>query len=101
MIFGIIALVLAHEAGHAIAAQALGLRWKPFMRLPWKIGIAVWVDTPRQSQIIGLAGPVMNLMLVPLLAFLGQGMLAILSLAMATLPSAIDWLHVWRAKRAI
>src|SRR5215211_1944921 len=33
--------VACHEAGHAAAAQLLGLSWQPFARLPWAAGIAV------------------------------------------------------------
>lgn len=101
IMLGIIALVLAHEAAHAAAAQALGLRWKPFVRLPWKAGIAVWVDTPRQQRLIGLAGPAANLVLaVPLLLLPAQWrVLGFVSLLMATVPSAVDWLAIVRARR--
>jgi hypothetical protein len=97
----VVGLVLAHELGHAAAAQALGLRWRPFVRLPWKVGIAVWVDTPRQARLIGLAGPAVNLACAaPLLTFPGQARaLGIVSLLIASVPSAVDWAVV--ARRSI
>jgi hypothetical protein len=98
---GILGLVLAHECGHAAAAQALGLRWRPFVRLPWKVGIAVWVNTPRQARLIGLAGPAANLACAaPLLVFSGPPrVLGFVSLFMATAPSAVDWTVVRASHR--
>ena len=48
--------VLAHEAGHALAAHMLGLRWKTFARFPISIGIAA-----EPSRLVALAGPAMSL----------------------------------------
>jgi hypothetical protein len=53
--------VACHEAGHATAAQLLGLSWQPFARLPCAAGIAVRVPRgglpPRDDLLIALAGP--------------------------------------------
>ena len=55
------AALACHEAGHAAAAQLLGLSWKPFARLPWVAGIAVTVPDgglpPRDDLLVALAGP--------------------------------------------
>lgn len=95
----ILALIVIHELAHAAAAQMLGLRWKPFVRLPWKVGIAVWVDTPRQQRIIGLAGPASNLAAAAPLVLFHQPALAAVSVLMATGPSAVDWAATIRAGR--
>jgi Zn-dependent protease len=82
--------IVAHEAGHAAAAQAIGLEWRPFARLPWKIGVAVLVpDTgirPRDDLFIALAGPSASALLAgltfqvaPWLSLL-SGLLAVLNL---------------------
>jgi peptidase M50B-like protein len=55
------AAVACHEAGHAAAAQLLGLSWKPFARFPWAAGIAIRVPDgglpPRHDLLVALAGP--------------------------------------------
>lgn len=87
-------LVLLHEAGHASMAQTLGLRWRPFARLPWKLGISVWVETPRQASLIAVAGPAANILAAVPLLFAGGLLfdyLAATSVLMATLPSLLDW----------
>jgi hypothetical protein len=86
-------LALANEGGHFLAASMLHLRWKRFVRLPWKFGIAVDVDTPRHARLIGLAGPSVNLAIAaPPLAFPGQPRaLGVVSVFIATVASAFDW----------
>jgi stage IV sporulation protein FB len=60
-IAAILIAIVSHEAGHAAAAQAVGLQWRPFVRLPWKIGVAVVAPgsgiRPRDDLLIALAGP--------------------------------------------
>ena len=54
-------VVVCHEAGHAVAAQSAGLEWRVFVRLPWKIGVAVVLPPrgldPRDDLFIAVAGP--------------------------------------------
>ena len=96
----LVALVVAHEGGHAAAASALRLRWQPFLRMPWKAGIRVYGPTPRQSRIIALAGPGVNLALVPLVLLPHPWATAgWYSLAIATAPSALDWVMAARRHR--
>jgi Zn-dependent protease len=60
-------VIVCHEAGHAAAAQAAGLDWKPIARLPWRIGIGVVIPEgglhPRDELRIALAGPAASIML--------------------------------------
>ncbi len=44
--------ILVHEAGHAAAAQASGLRWEVFMRFPVSFGIRA-----EQSRLVAACGP--------------------------------------------
>jgi hypothetical protein len=95
-----------HEAGHAAAAQMLGLKWQPFARLPWTAGIAVRVPPgglkPRDDLLVALAGPTASLGLaaaaLPHLYELGvlSGLLG----AMNLLPF-IPGSDGWRATNAI
>jgi hypothetical protein len=97
--------VACHEAGHAAAAQLLGLSWKPFARLPWTAGIAVSVPKgglpPRDDLLVALAGPLGSFVLaavaLPLIPELG-GLSAILGVL-----NLLPFLHGsdgWRAFRA-
>jgi Zn-dependent protease len=60
-------VIVCHEAGHAAAAQAAGLEWRPIARLPWRIGIGVVIPEgglhPRDELRIALAGPAASIML--------------------------------------
>ncbi len=97
---------ISHEAGHAAAAQLLGLKWQTFARLPWAAGIAVHVPPgglrPRDDLLVALAGPTASLGLAvaafPLLPELGllSGLLGALNL----LPF-IRGSDGWRAGHAI
>jgi stage IV sporulation protein FB len=89
-IAAILIAVVVHEAGHAAAAQAVGLEWRPFARLPWKLGIAVLAPEPgirpRDDLLIALAGPAASALLAaltfqvaPWLSLL-SGLLAVLNL---------------------
>jgi Zn-dependent protease len=66
----IVIAIVSHEAGHAAAAQAVGLEWRPFARLPWKIGVAVVAPAtgirPRDDLFIALAGPSASALLAAL-----------------------------------
>jgi stage IV sporulation protein FB len=86
----IVIAIICHEAGHAAAAQAVGLEWRPFARLPWKIGVAVVAPgpgiRPRDDLVIALAGPAASALLAaftfqvaPWLSLL-SAMLAVLNL---------------------
>ncbi len=70
--FGI--AVLAHEAGHATAAQALHLRWEPFLRFPVSFGIRA-----ERSRWVAAAGPLTSL-LVAVAAFPYWPLLSVASL---------------------
>lgn len=65
MLASILAALVAHEAGHAAAAQALGLRWRPVVtkRGP---GIRIGADhirlTRTQIAITAAAGPTASLL---------------------------------------
>jgi hypothetical protein len=97
--------VACHEAGHAAAAQLLGLSWKPFARLPWAAGIAIRVPRgglpPRHDLIVALAGPLGSFGLaavaLPLIPELG-GLSAILGLL--NLFPFLRGSDGWRAIRA-
>ena len=52
----VVAAVVLHEAGHALAAQVLGLRWKIYMRFPVSLGIAA-----EPSRRVAAAGPLVSL----------------------------------------
>lgn len=79
-------VMLAHEAGHACAAQALGHRWQPFFRLN-AIGVAVVVPdgglSRRADVTIAAAGPGVSLALVGLWPLAPA--LALFSLTLAVL----------------
>jgi len=86
----IILAIISHEAGHAAAAHAVGLEWRPFVRLPWKLGVAVVAPAgglrPRDDLLIALAGPAASALLAavsfqvsPELSLL-SGLLAVLNL---------------------
>jgi Zn-dependent protease len=101
--------VVSHEAGHAAAAQLLGLRWHPFARLPWKAGIAVEVPQSglraRDDLLVALAGPAASLALaaaaLPSVAELAliSGMLAVLNL-LPFLPGSDGWRATGAIRRA-
>jgi Zn-dependent protease len=69
-IAAIVIAIVCHEAGHAAAARAVGLAWRPFARLPWKIGVAVVAPEPgirpRDDLLIALAGPASSALLAAL-----------------------------------
>jgi len=86
----IVLAIVSHEAGHAAAAQAAGLEWRVFARLPWKIGVAVVAPDdglcPADDLLIALAGPAASSLLAavsfqvsPELSLL-SGLLAVLNL---------------------
>ncbi len=52
----ILIAVVAHEAGHALAAQALHLRWQVFVRFPISFGVKA-----EPSRLVGAAGPLASL----------------------------------------
>ena len=60
-LIALVLVIVVHEGGHASAAQAAGLEWRLFARLPWKFGVAVVVPErgldPRADLSIALAGP--------------------------------------------
>jgi Zn-dependent protease len=60
-LLALVLVIVVHEGGHASAAQAAGLEWRLFARLPWKFGVAVVVPArglkPRDDLSIALAGP--------------------------------------------
>jgi Zn-dependent protease len=103
----ILIAIVSHEAGHAAAAQAVGLRWRPFVRLPWKIGVVVLAPEPgirpRDDLFIALAGPAASAMLAaltfqisPALSVL-SGCLAVLNLL--PLPGTDGWRAIGAARR--
>lgn len=81
-------VIVCHEAGHAAAAQASGLEWRAFARLPWKIGVAIVVPEhglhPRDDLFIALAGPAASTALA-ILTFQTWTSLSLLSGAVAIL----------------
>jgi Zn-dependent protease len=106
-IAAIVLAIVSHEAGHAAAAQAVGLQWRPFARLPWKIGVVVLAPEPgirpRDDLLIALAGPAASAMLAAL-AFqvsphlsLLSGMLAVLNLL--PFPGTDGWRAIGAARR--
>ena len=84
----LVIVILSHEAGHAAAAQSMGLEWRPFARLPWKFGVAVVVPArglhPRDDLFIALAGPAASTALA-VLTFQTWPWLSVLSGLIATL----------------
>jgi hypothetical protein len=97
--------VACHEAGHAAAAQLLGLGWKPFARFPWAAGIAVRVPSgglpPRDDLLVALACPLGSFALaavaLPLIPELG-GLSALLGVL--NLLPFLRGSDGWRALRA-
>ncbi len=53
----ILIAIVAHEAGHALAAQALHLRWQLFVRFPISFGVKA-----EPSRLVGAAGPLASLL---------------------------------------
>lgn len=86
MTFAWIALaVLAHEAGHALAAQALRLPWRPV--LSWRgPGIRIGSDSPRltrwQVGLTAAAGPLASILLA-VAAWTAHPFVAVVSLDLA------------------
>jgi hypothetical protein len=101
--------VACHEAGHAAAAQLLGLRWKPFARFPWAAGIAVMAPReglpPRDDLLVALAGPLGSFALaavaLPLIPELGglSAILGVLNL-LPFLRGSDGWRAIRAARRA-
>ncbi len=56
-ILAVLVSVAAHEAGHAFAAQALGVRWQVFFRFPVSLGVKA-----EPSRRVGLGGPAASLL---------------------------------------
>ncbi len=50
--------VAVHEAGHWIAARALGLRYEFYFRFPLSLGVR-----SEPSRIVGAAGPLISLLM--------------------------------------
>jgi hypothetical protein len=98
--------VACHEAGHAAAAQLLGLSWQPFARFPWAVGIAIRVPhgglPPRHDLLVALAGPLGSFGLaaaaLPLIPELG-GLSALLGVL--NLLPFLRGSDGWRAIRAV
>jgi Zn-dependent protease len=66
-------LVLLHELGHMLAARYCGWRTADIMLYPY--GGAAYVYSsgkPKEELIVVLAGPMVNVLLIPLLLYLGQ-----------------------------
>ena len=106
-IAAIVIAIISHEAGHAAAAQAIGLEWRPFARLPWKFGVAVVAPRlgmrPRDDLLIALAGPAASAMLAALTFQLSpwlslfSALLAVLNLA--PIPGSDGWRAIGAARR--
>ena len=103
----IIIAIVSHEAGHAAAAQAVGLQWRPFVRLPWKIGVVVVAPDPgiraRDDLFIALSGPAASAMLAAL-TFEISPTLSLLSACLAVLnllpfPGTDGWRAIGAARR--
>ena len=67
--------VVIHEAGHALTAQALGKRWRLFLRFPVALGVAA-----EPSRLVAAAGPVASILAGLVASALGWEMLAIANL---------------------
>lgn len=67
VIAAVVGVVVAHEAGHAAAAQMLGLPWKPVLGRWGRPGIRIGSDdrrlTRRERAITAAAGPVVSIAL--------------------------------------
>lgn len=97
------AAVLAHEAGHAVTARLLGYRCRPFLRLPWTLGIrleGVTSIAAGDDVSIALAGPIASFVFASLVMPFSPE-LALISQAFGftslfPMPSS-DGLRAWRA----
>ena len=91
----------------AAAAQAVGLEWRAFARLPWKIGVAVVAPArgirPRDDLLIALAGPAASATLAALTFQLSpwlslfSALLAVLNLV--PIPGSDGWRAIGAARR--
>jgi Zn-dependent protease len=106
-IAAILIAIVVHEAGHAAVAQAVGLEWRPFARLPWKIGIAVVAPEPgigaRDDLLIAVGGPAASALLATL-TFQVSPFLSLLSALVAVLnlvplPGTDGWRAIGAARR--
>jgi len=53
----ILLVVVVHESGHALTAQALGLRWRLYARLPVSVGVKA-----EPSRLVALGGPAASIL---------------------------------------
>ncbi len=56
-ILALIALIVVHEAGHALCARAWGLKVGVFWSSAWRFGITAAPETREQDRSIACAGP--------------------------------------------
>lgn len=68
--------VLVHEAGHAVTARVLHLRWEIYVRFPFTLGIRA-----EPSRRVAAGGPLASLLLALVALLVGWPMLCAASLA--------------------
>ena len=102
----VVPVLLSHEAGHALAAQLLGLRWRPVLSRRG-VGVAIGCEGRRltrfQAGVTGAGGPAASLLLVAVLWRLGFHLPALASLELCVLNllpfKRSDGRKVWAAIR--
>ncbi len=107
MIGALLAAILIHETGHALAASALGYSWRPTI-VRWHglpVGPAIQMVQPTRwdSAVIALAGPAANLVTGVAAWYLGGvsfGFLSVLLGLVSLVPlHGLDGWHVREALR--
>ncbi len=58
----LVALIVVHEAGHALCARLHGLRVGVFAASPWRFGITAAPETREQDRSIACAGPLASIL---------------------------------------
>lgn len=97
----LLAIVFGHEAGHALTAQFLGLRWRVGVARIHGVPVAPAVYAPA-SRMVALGGPVGAT--IAAAALWRQDPLLVLTLWLIAGPLSLlplprlDGVHVWKAR---